>query len=67
MYYGYREESRTHVHIYCGDGETKFWLEPHIELAKNVRLSRSQIKEIEQIIEGHYDEPKRAWKEHFPD
>jgi len=62
-----REESRTHVHVYCGDGEAKFWLEPHIELAKNVRLSRSQIKEIEQIIEGHYDELKRAWKEHFPD
>ena len=62
-----REESRTHVHVYCGDGEAKFWLEPHIELAKNIRLSRSQIKEIEQIIEGHYDELKRAWKEHFPD
>jgi len=62
-----REESRTHVHVYCGDGEAKFWLEPHIELAKNVRLSRSQIKEIEQIIEVHYDELKRAWKEHFPD
>ncbi|HTN73553.1 MAG TPA: DUF4160 domain-containing protein [Methylomirabilota bacterium] len=42
-------------------------MQPHIELAKNVRLSRSQIKEIEQIIEGHYDELKRAWKEHFPD
>jgi Domain of unknown function (DUF4160) len=55
------------VHVYCGDGEAKFWLEPHIELAKNVRLSRSQTKEIEQIIEGHYDELKRAWKEHFPD
>jgi uncharacterized protein DUF4160 len=62
-----REESRRHVHVYCGEGEAKFWLQPHIELAKNFRLSRSQIKEIEQIIEGHYDELKRAWKEHFPD
>jgi hypothetical protein len=41
-----------HVHVYCGDGEAKFWLGPHIELAKNVRLSRNQIEEIEQIIEG---------------
>jgi hypothetical protein len=47
--------------------EKQFWLEPHIELARNFRLSRSQIKEIEQIIEEHYDELKRAWKEHFPD
>ena len=39
----------------------------HIELAKNFHLSRGQIKEIEQIIEGHYDELKCAWKEHFPD
>ena len=61
-----REEPRTHVHVYCGDGEAKFWLEPHIELAKNFRLSRTQIKEIEAIIEGHYDELRRAWKEHFP-
>ena len=56
-----------HVHVYCGDGEAKFWLEPDIELARNSRLSRSQIKGIEQIIEERYDELKRAWEEHFPD
>jgi hypothetical protein len=61
-----REESRMHVHIYCGDGEAKFWLEPQIELARNLGLSRGQIKEVEQIIEAHYDELKRAWKDHFP-
>ena len=61
-----REETRTFTSIYCGDGEAKFWLEPHIELARNFRLLRSQIKEIEQIIEEHYDELKRAWEKHFP-
>lgn len=55
-----------HVHIYCGDGEAKFWLEPYIELAKDAGLSRNQLKEIEQLIEGHYDELKRAWHSHFP-
>ena len=54
-----------HVHIFCGDGEAKFWLEPHVELAINSRLSRMQIKEIEKIIEEHYDELKRAWNDHF--
>lgn len=29
-----REESRMHVHVYCGDGEAKYWLEPGIEIAK---------------------------------
>ena len=67
FYFFSREESRMHVHVYCGDGEAKFWLEPDIELARNSRLSRSQIKGIEQIIEEHYDELKRAWEERFPD
>jgi len=25
-----REESRQHIHIYCQNGEAKFWLEPQI-------------------------------------
>jgi len=54
------------VHVYCGDGEAKFWLEPQIELANNFRLSRAQLREIEQIIEVHHDELKHAWHKHFP-
>jgi len=61
-----REESRMHVHVYCEDGEAKFWLEPDLELANNYRLSRTQLKEVETIIEVHYDELKRAWHKHFP-
>ena len=45
-----REETRMHVHVYCGDGEVKYWLEP----------------EIEQLIEEHYDELTNAWRQHFP-
>lgn len=60
-----REEPRTHVHVISGDGEAKFWLEPEIELAKNFRYSRKQIKEIEVLIEEHYDELISAWREHF--
>jgi hypothetical protein len=62
-----REESRKHVHIMCGDGEAKFWLEPQIELARNYHLSRAQLKAIEQIIEEHCDEFKSAWTEFFND
>jgi hypothetical protein len=35
-----REETRMHVHVSCGNGEAKFWLEPDIELARNAGLSR---------------------------
>jgi len=60
-----REEKRMHVHVLSGDGEAKFWLEPEIELAKNHRYSRRQLKEIELLIEVHYNELIGAWKQHF--
>ena len=60
-----REESRMHVHVISGDGEAKFWLEPSTGLAKNYRLSASQLREVEKIIERHYDELRNAWQEHF--
>ena len=57
-----REESRMHVHVYSGDGEAKFWLDPQIELARNYRLSRINLKQIEEIIEDHQDEIRSAWE-----
>ena len=60
-----REETRTHVHVHCEDGEAKFWLEPQIELARNQGLSRVQLREIERIIEEHADELTSAWQGHF--
>ncbi len=60
-----REESRMHIHVRCSDGEVKFWLTPEIELAKNYKLSRSQIHAIEKIIEEHYEQITNSWSEHF--
>jgi len=60
-----REETRKHVHVHCENGEAKFWMEPEIELARNHHLSRSQLKQIESIIEEHYDGFKNAWQAHF--
>lgn len=60
-----REETRMHVHVHNADGEAKFWLEPQIELARNHGLGRSQLKEIELIIEEHQDELKSAWAGFF--
>lgn len=65
FYFFSREESRRHVHVICPDGEAKYWMEPEIELARNHRLSRVQLKEIENLIEVHYDEFKDAWEKHL--
>ena len=60
-----REETRMHVHVYCENGEAKFWLQPEIELARNYRMSRLQLKQIEEIIEERYDQFTTAWQTHF--
>ncbi|MBW4481519.1 MAG: DUF4160 domain-containing protein [Tildeniella torsiva UHER 1998/13D] len=67
FYFFSREESRVHIHISCPDGEAKFWLEPDIELATNHKLSRVQLKQIEKLVEEHYDDFRNAWNHYFPD
>lgn len=60
-----REETRKHVHVYSGEGEAKFWLEPRIEISRTHALSPAQLKKVELIIEEHLDELKTAWDSHF--
>ena len=60
-----KEESRKHVHVYCGSGEAKFWLEPNVELAENYGLTRQQLGEVHGIIERRKDEIINAWKKHL--
>ena len=59
------EETRMHVHVRSSDGEAKFWLEPAVEMARNYRLSRVQLNEVQSIVEDHRDELISAWTEHF--
>ncbi len=54
-----------HVHVVSGEGEAKFWLEPEIALARNYYYNRRQLKEIESLIEVHYDELTSTWKQYF--
>ena len=56
FYFFSREERRRHVHVMSARGEAKYCLEPQLELAKNYQLSRTELREIEQIIEAHLDE-----------
>ena len=54
-----------HVHVTCGDGEAKFWLEPEIELAQNYGLSDKQISETMSEVRGRRDEIEHSWNQHF--
>ena len=60
-----REEMRIHVHVAHTDGESKFWLEPTIELAVNQGLSQKQLTEAQALIHTHHEEIVRAWHVHF--
>ncbi|MGB5299401.1 MAG: hypothetical protein WBN48_11800 [Thiogranum sp.] len=35
-------------------------------MARNYRLSRAQLRQIEQLIVEHYDGLSNAWRQHFP-
>ena len=39
FYFFSGEEQRKHIHVYCTEGEAKFWIEPEVELAKNYKLN----------------------------
>lgn len=60
-----REEPRMHVHVHCGSGEAKFWMEPKIELAKNYGLSNNELRTVKTLIEEHANEIRNAWHRHF--
>jgi hypothetical protein len=54
-----------HVHVSCGDGEAKFWLEPTVSLAQNYGLSDRQVRDAQVLVEANFDECRKSWKAHF--
>ncbi len=60
-----REESRMHIHVNSTEGESKFWMEPDIEIAYNKGLSMKALNEAYALIKEHEDEIRKCWKEHF--
>ena len=65
FYFFSREELRLHVHVYSGNGEAKFWLEPRTELAQNYGLDDRELRAVEGLIRKHEDDIRRAWRKHF--
>ncbi|MCK4558480.1 MAG: DUF4160 domain-containing protein [Calditrichia bacterium] len=60
-----REERRIHIHVYCSEGEAKFWIDPEVEIARHYGLSKQQLSEIKKIIEDKKDEINSSWNRHF--
>jgi hypothetical protein len=54
-----------HVHVRHPDGEAKFWLSPTIELARNIGLNPSRLKETARLAETRQQEIIDAWGHHF--
>ena len=65
FYFFSREETRMHVHASASKGEGKFWIEPEIELAMNVGLTKRDISNIIEIIREKKYEIVGSWKKHF--
>ena len=54
-----------HIHVSHPDGWAKFWLEPTIELARNIGLGSAKMKEAERLIKTRHKEIIDAWNNHF--
>ena len=65
FYFLSNEEERMHVHITCGEGEAKFWLDPLVSLAVYHGLNKRKLNDIQNIVEEHKNEIIKAWHEHF--
>jgi hypothetical protein len=53
------------IHVSHPDGEAKFWLEPTIELARNIGLGSAKVNEAERLIKSRKKEITDAWNNHF--
>lgn len=61
-----REEARPHVDVQHAEGESKFWLDPDVELDANYGLKPKRLADAHRLIQEHEDEIRSAWARHFP-
>jgi len=54
-----------HIHVHCGHGEAKFWMEPQIELAQNYGLAESDLRVAQMLIEERENEIRSKWQRYF--
>ena len=65
LFFFSREEERIHVHVAHPDGEAKFWLTPEVDLAVNIGLSLTQVRQAQAVVMAHLPEIEDARRRHF--
>jgi hypothetical protein len=65
LFYAMDRGEPPHVHVRRGRQGAKYWIEPFVRLARNVRFRQHELTEIERIIEQHRDFLLEAWNEFF--
>jgi hypothetical protein len=46
-------ETRLHIHVQSPDGEASIWLEPEIELARQLRAQRPELESLLELVIEH--------------
>lgn len=65
VYFYSDEEDRMHVHVGSAGTEVKVWLEPEIEIAQNLGMTKKQIREVLELVTENERKIRTAWKKHF--
>ena len=47
------------------EGVERVWVEPKIELAENFGLPERELGRIQELVERHEHEIRKAWNRHF--
>jgi len=63
FYAGDRDEP-AHVHVERDDNVAKFWLDP-IRLVNSGGFNRSEINQIQELVERNKGDLLRSWNEYF--
>ena len=63
FYAGDRDEP-PHIHIERDTDKAKFWLDP-VRLQNSGGFSRTEINDIQQLVEENRDDLLRNWNEYF--
>ncbi len=52
-----------HIHVQTPEGEAKFWMEPTIELAENIKLKSKELNKLKKIVVEHREKIIHDWNQ----
>ena len=65
LYSADRGEPR-HVHVERDKCQAKFWLDP-VRYHRSTRFREPELQKIQDLVEEHAHQLRKAWDEHFTD